>query len=424
MPSLKLPRLARDPSRPTLKARAAALKASAARVLRRPGPSADRPAPGSSEAMAAWRAACTEFDRRTRLSDDEARRLRIGETMTLWTPDKVRSAINRDFSGATSSNEAVAMAAMSRAELQELLVLTLKRDLRFEEASRDTRIHELFALAYADEADTPEEVAAEGADPILTAIVEHKAAEAAWLPHLILTSEVDGADPRKAEFETAAEAPYRRTKAALDGLSETMPTTFAGLMALADYLPGAVLRDGSVENDCRALQALGAVCSAIKDLAGRDAELIALGSQFDRLHAEWLAAEEANREPARRCAAAVKRAEHLEGDDYTAAMRLAWHLPGVDEAHQAKEVAFEAIEPVAEAILAFPASTPAGFAVKARVLIWGQWPGGQYGETAEEDFHNDYGRRCARLLIESACAAAGVDWRGQPVTPSEIQPKA
>ncbi|HEV2542920.1 MAG TPA: hypothetical protein VGU70_09215 [Methylobacterium sp.] len=97
-------------------------------------------------------------------------------------------------------------------------------------------------------------------------------------------------------------------------------------------------------------------------------------------------------------------------------MRLAWHLPGVDEAHQAKEDAFEAIEPVAEAILALPASTPAGFAVKARVLIWGQWPGGQYGETAEEGLHNDYGQRCARLLIESACAAAGVDWRGEPVS--------
>ena len=167
----------------------------------------------------------------------------------------------------------------------------------------------------------------------------------------------------------------------------------------------------------------------IEHLAGgstkeADAELIALGRQYDRLHAEWLAAEEANREPSRRCAAAVKRAEHLEGDEYKAAMRLAWTLPGVDEAHQAKEDAFEAIEPVAEAILALPASTPAGFAVKARVLIWGQWPGGQYGETAESDLHNDYGRRCARLLIESACAAAGVDWRGQPVTLSEIQTKA
>lgn len=30
----------------------------------------------------------------------------------------------------------------------------------------------------------------------------------------------------------------------------------------------------------------------------------------------------------------------------------------------------------------------------------------------------------AYQFIESACAAAGVDWRGRPVAPSKIQPKA
>ncbi|HEV2542921.1 MAG TPA: hypothetical protein VGU70_09220 [Methylobacterium sp.] len=298
MPSLKLPRLARDPSRPTLKARAAALKASAARVLRRPSPSADLPAPGSPEAMAAWRAACTEFDRRTRLGDEEGRRLRIGETMTLWTPDKVRSAINRDFSGATSGNEAVAMAALSRAELQELLVLTLKRDLRFEEASRDTRIHERFALAYADEADRPEEASPEGGDPILAAISAHKAAYADWLPHLKATSEAIPGTEHNRACEAAAEAPRSHEDAAYETLIGTPPTTFAGLVALADYLPGAVLRNAVVDEDDDGLRALSTMCAAIRGLAGRDAELIALGRQYDRLHAEWLAAEEANREPA------------------------------------------------------------------------------------------------------------------------------
>lgn len=204
----------------------------------------------------------------------------------------------------------------------------------------------------------------------------------------------------------------------------TPPTTLAGLIALADYLPGAVLRNAVVDDDDDGFRALSTVCSAVKELAGRDAELVALGQQYDALHAQWLAAEEANREPASRCAAAVQKAEHLTGDDYTAAMRLAWHLPGVDEAHQAKEDAFEAIEPVAEVILQRPASTAAAFAVKARVLIWGLWPGGQYGQTAEEDLNGDYSKRCARLFIESACAAAGVNWRGQTVTPSEVQPKA
>ncbi len=166
------------------------------------------------------------------------------------------------------------------------------------------------------------------------------------------------------------------------------------------------------------------MCSAIKDVLGADADLIALGHRFDALHAEWLAAEEANREPASRCEAELRKAEHLTGAAHTAAARLAWSLPGVSEAHQAKEDAFEAIEPIAEAILKLPASTPAGFAAKTRALIWGVWPGGQYGQTAEDDLGGDYGKRCIRFLIESSCAAAGVDWRGQPVTPSETQPKA
>ena len=395
-----------------------------ARLLAEPSASLDLPPPGSVEAMAAFHGACTEFDRRTHISDDEFNRLRIGDTLTLWTSDKVRSAIARDFSDATSSAEALAMAAMSRADLQDLLVLTLRRDLQFEEASRDTRIHEMFALAYAEEAEKPEEDIAEGGDPILAAINEHKAAYAAWLPHLILTSELDGADSRKDKFEAAAEAPYWRTKTALDDLSETMPTTLAGLVALADYLPGAVLRDGSVDDDCRALQALGAVCSAIKDVLGADADLIALGHRFDALHSEWLAAEEANREPASRCEAELRKAEHLTGAAHTAAARLAWSLPGVSEAHQAKEDAFEAIEPIAEAILKLPASTPAGFAAKTRALIWGVWPDGQYGQTAEDDLGGHYGKRCIRFLIESSCAAASVDWRGQPLLLSKIKPKA
>ena len=122
MPSLKLPRLARDPSRLSLKTRAAALKASAARVLRRAAP---RPAPGSPEAMAAFNAACTEFDRRTRLGDDEARRLRIGNTLTLWTSDKVRSVI----AGVTTPEQVQANAAAGQWRLTAEDVAALDRIL-------------------------------------------------------------------------------------------------------------------------------------------------------------------------------------------------------------------------------------------------------------------------------------------------------
>ncbi|GJE67552.1 hypothetical protein LNAOJCKE_4784 [Methylorubrum aminovorans] len=229
------------------------------------------PSPGSPEAIAAWRAACTEFDRRTHIGDDEFNRLRIGDTVALWTPDKVRSAISSDFSGAASSDEALAMARQTRAELQDLLVLTIRRDLRFEEAARDTRIHEMFELAYPDEVAPPADVdAEEGADPILAVIANHKAAYAAWLPHLRAVSETLQTDPAFTALEAAAEAPEKREADAYASLAEVSPTTLAGLVALADYLPGALLRNAVVGADNDAMKALSAMCSAVKALLGDD----------------------------------------------------------------------------------------------------------------------------------------------------------
>ncbi|MER2250866.1 hypothetical protein ABS772_13175 [Methylorubrum podarium] len=373
--------------------------------------------------MAAFHAACTEFDRRTRLGDDEARRLRIGNTLTLWTTDKVRSVIAGDFSGAVSGNEAVAMADRSRAELQELLVLTLRRDLLFEEASRDTRINEHFALAYPGETD-PSPDTDEGADPALAAITAHKAAYATWLPYLKATSEAIPGTEGYQECETAAEVPRTREGEAYEALIGTPSTTLAGLLALADYLPGAVLRNAVVDDDDDGLRALSTVCSAINEVFGADADLIKLGQQFDALHAAWRQAEEANRGPAARCRAAMDRAMELSGDRFEAAARAAWAMPGVTGAHEAAEKAFEALEPICEEIFARPALTACGFAVKARSLIWVLWPGGKYEQGGSSSVDEDYHLQCARKFIESACAAAGVDWRGQPVTPSEVQPKA
>ena len=166
MPSLNLRNaLKRNPNRPTLKQRAAALKANAARVLRRPSPPVSVSAPGSPEAVTAFHAACSEFDRRTHLSDAEYERLRIGDSPLLWTSEKVRDALD----GRASSP------GLSRGDLQDLLVITLRRDLAMQEALRDLRLNELFARAYPGEADRPEEMPehdGSGADPRLVALVE------------------------------------------------------------------------------------------------------------------------------------------------------------------------------------------------------------------------------------------------------------
>lgn len=249
------------------KPRRARAEAGIARMLSEPA----LPKPGSPEAMAAWRAACTEYDRLTRIGDGDYERLRIGASSMLWTPDKVRSAIAGDFSSAASSDEALAMASQSRAELRDLLVLTMRRDLRSEEAARNTRLHEMFALAYPDEVAPPAEVdAQEGADPIVAAIANHKAAYAAWLPHLRTVSDTLQTDPAFTALEAAAEAPEKREADAYASLAEVSPTTLAGLVALADYLPGAVLRNAVVDADNDAMKALTAMCSAVKALLGDD----------------------------------------------------------------------------------------------------------------------------------------------------------
>ncbi|MEH3118872.1 MAG: hypothetical protein PGN25_15105 [Methylorubrum populi] len=140
-----------------------------------------------------------------------------------------------------------------------------------------------------------------------------------------------------------------------------------------------------------------------------DVELIVLGRQFDALHAEWRRTVEANREPSARREAAVKAAGCPSWD----VERAAWELPGVAEASNAEADAFDALEPVCEEILRLPARTVAGFAVKARTLIWAVWPGGGYERDASTDHDGDYTKRCVCAFIETACAAAGVDWRGE-----------
>ncbi len=146
MPSLSLRKpLRRDPNRPTLKQRAAALKATAARLI---GNSKPLPAAGSPEAVKAFGAACRTVDAASRLSDADMEALRLApDSIALWTTDKVAAALVGDFSQHLP-REAAAMRATPRARLDDLQILTLRRELRIAEAVRASRLHELYALVY------------------------------------------------------------------------------------------------------------------------------------------------------------------------------------------------------------------------------------------------------------------------------------
>lgn len=268
----------RPDDRPTLKQRAAALKATAARVLRRPSPPASEPSPGSPKAATVFYAACGEFDRRTHLSDAEYERLRIGDSLLLWTSDKVRDALD----GRAPSS------GLSRSELQEMLVVTLRRELAMQEALRDLRLSELFARAFPNEPNEQESAPSfngSGADPRLVALVAEWEEARRMLndpdlsddaPGLVAMGERDSdlqleiyRFPARSAADLHAKIPVFRDEAqhALSGYAgqdpeETLPgSAWAGLFRDFEHLAGA-MPAVLTQADARLLEAEAAFSAA------------------------------------------------------------------------------------------------------------------------------------------------------------------
>ncbi len=110
------------------------------------------PAPGSPEALEAFGAACRAVDAASRLSDADMEALHIAPGASLWTSDKATDALSGNFSR-FMPNEIEAARATPRARLEELQILSLRRELRMAEAAHSSRIRELHALVYGDEPD-------------------------------------------------------------------------------------------------------------------------------------------------------------------------------------------------------------------------------------------------------------------------------
>ena len=155
---------------------------------------------------------------------------------------------------------------------------------------------------------------------------------------------------------------------------------------------------------------------------GGDAGLIALGRKFDAAHEAWRKAVEINREPNRRFTAFVEAAK-ARGGPSRAELQAAYALPGVSEASDVEEKAFEAAGELALAILRLPAHTTGDLGVQARAVIPHVWASGSYEKDGAPDADENIDKEAVRSLIESCCAAAGVDWRGTPVGgPSTVEP--
>lgn len=263
MPSLKLPKLFRpSDAAPSLKERTASLKTELHTLAARPTMPAPLPAPGSPEAIAAWDKARREFDRLTNLSEAEYAALRIGGSFTLWTTESVKAAQRGDFTWFTPREMPAARAATA-AELADLLVITARRDLQFAEAQRRTALRELYALAHPEGEDQDAEPQV---DYTHVLIAEHRAAYAAWVPHLNAISKAKGGSDEFRAAEEAGEAVQIAEQNAFGELIDIRPSTLGGLVALAGYVPEAVRLNGISDADNDAVHALRSICNGILKL--------------------------------------------------------------------------------------------------------------------------------------------------------------
>lgn len=144
---------------------------------------------------------------------------------------------------------------------------------------------------------------------------------------------------------------------------------------------------------------------AVAPSTGHDAELIELGRQFDAAHAAWMGLLPASTAAQRRVEAFRRRAQ-AEGLDEAAALRAAWLQDGVNEAHDAEQAAFDALEPLNRAIMALPAHTAGGLAVKAKAVIPTIWPAGDFDTGRALGDEEDWERRAVRDLIEACLLLA------------------
>lgn len=140
-------------------------------------------------------------------------------------------------------------------------------------------------------------------------------------------------------------------------------------------------------------------------VASPDADLIALGRRFDGAHAGWMALVPASVAAHDRMEAFRRRAVN-KGMGETDAFKAAWLQDGVSSAHEAEEAAFAALEPLNEAIMALPAHTVEGLAVKARAAIPTVWASGDFEADRALGDHENWERRGVRDLIDACMTLA------------------
>lgn len=259
--ALKLPRRNLDAPRPSLRERYAALKGSAAKVIGKPArftPPQPVGAGKPSKALAALLAAHelayghVLYAQSYGLPGLPERRQAEEEAFRALLHAQLRSDADRAaYAAAVISRQMHSLGDASATGRDHPLAVAF-RNLSFGEHTREPE-----AMRHVGRAAEPKTAA----DPILSAIEEHRAAFAAWAPVLDVWNNTIFGTPEHDAAEAAAEEPRERERVAFNALLSTRPTTPAGLWALATYLPEA-MRQSSPDTDPEALAALDALRAA------------------------------------------------------------------------------------------------------------------------------------------------------------------
>ncbi|WP_267355275.1 MULTISPECIES: hypothetical protein [unclassified Methylobacterium] len=233
----------------------------------------------------------------------------------------------------------------------------------------------------------PVEAAHAEPDPVLVLIEEHRTAYVEWDRDAL---RYDAILPGSAAHDAAATAERdsgQRERAAYEALFDARPRTMAGVVALAEYLKEAVPKVTTHIDPADGDRALDTIAAALRGIAQHpDTALFDLGAQF---MAAWVTEE------------AVEVAESaVEVDEEAADWR-----------------AYQECKRIAEQIVRTPATTAAGYGIKA--LLLARYDSENSGPSRpiapQGSFASDW--NVLRQVQEGAARLAAAPDMGFPISP-------
>lgn len=403
-PFARLPK--RDAARPSLKERAANLKASAARVMKRqpaPEPASLRAGSPSPDLVAL----VAEWQRLLALETDDSRPDEEADPI-MWE----RAALHSRICAFPVSSLADLAAKLplfrdevanlkpgdaSRPTLDYQTWCCIVRDLEAVDAPSDLPGSIVSPTVPADEIDGAGLIAYEDA-----AGRAHRGPIAEWISYMALRLNCIARTELARKLDAACrDEPDQDVDALHDRLRKELR-----LDALHDF----AFRSDRVFATSRKY-VVGRRSRVVGDDA--DAELMTLGREFDAIHAEWLPATRAQEQAEAKALTLYQDLKDRRGWTLTEACEASWAEPGLSDAAETCIAIGHRMEAVTKEIRALPAHTLDGLAVKARAAIPAIWRDGQYQQDAGLGDREDWTELNARSVIDECLFLAGVDWTGR-----------